>query len=107
MAGCSWERNATRALLTRRSGRGRRLAWWWGRGLPREPGTAHSTKVARAVLGLGRDLELDVVAEGVETDEQAAVLQQMGCRLAQGYRYARPTLRLAAIAHLLRDPALS
>jgi len=65
------------------------------------------TKVVRAVLGLGRDLELEVVAEGVETVEQATVLQEMGCRLAQGYLYARPTLRLAAITQYLRDHALS
>lgn len=52
------------------------------------------TKVARAVLGLGRDLELSVVAEGVETREQADTLYAMGCRLAQGYLFGRPTPRL-------------
>jgi EAL domain-containing protein (putative c-di-GMP-specific phosphodiesterase class I) len=52
------------------------------------------TKVARAVLGLGRDLELSVVAEGVETPGQARTLHAMGCKLAQGYLFGRPTLRL-------------
>lgn len=63
-------------------------------------------KVARAVLGLGRDLDLDVVAEGVETVEQASTLYDMGCRLAQGYLYARPTEIVGTIPHLLRDRAL-
>lgn len=65
------------------------------------------SKVARAVLGLGRDLDLEVVAEGVETVEQAEMLQEMGCRLAQGYLYARPTQSLDAMAQYQRDPALS
>ena len=64
-------------------------------------------KVARAVLGLGRDLDLEVVAEGVETVEQADILQEMGCRLAQGYLYARPTQSLDVMASFLRDPSLS
>lgn len=63
------------------------------------------TKVARAVLGLGRDLGFEVVAEGVETPEQAEMLYGMGCRLAQGYLYARPTFVLDSLHHLLRDPA--
>jgi EAL domain-containing protein (putative c-di-GMP-specific phosphodiesterase class I) len=65
------------------------------------------TKVARAVLGLGRDLDLEVVAEGVETAEQAATLHAMGCRLAQGYHYARPTTSLAGLTRYLRDPTLN
>lgn len=56
------------------------------------------TKVARAVIGLGRDLELSVVAEGVETREQADTLHAMGCRLAQGYLFGRPTLQLDDLA---------
>lgn len=60
------------------------------------------SKVARAVIGLGRDLDLSVVAEGVETRSQAATLQGMGCRLAQGYLFGRPTLRLDDVATPLR-----
>ncbi len=60
------------------------------------------TKVARAVLGLGRDLELSVVAEGVETPGQAAMLHAMGCRLAQGYLFGRPTFRLDDVVPALR-----
>lgn len=49
------------------------------------------------MIGLGRDLDLSVVAEGVETRGQAATLQGMGCRLAQGYLFGRPTLRLDGV----------
>jgi EAL domain-containing protein (putative c-di-GMP-specific phosphodiesterase class I) len=57
-------------------------------------GTDSGTTVARAVLTMGRDLGLDVVAEGVETRRQAELLQAMGCSLAQGYLFGRPTLSL-------------
>ena len=54
------------------------------------------------MLGLGRDLELSVVAEGVETPGQAAMLHAMGCRLAQGYLFGRPTFRLDDVVPALR-----
>jgi EAL domain-containing protein (putative c-di-GMP-specific phosphodiesterase class I) len=46
--------------------------------------------VAGALVRLGRDLDVHVVAEGVETPEQLAALQQAGCPLAQGYLFSRP-----------------
>jgi diguanylate cyclase (GGDEF)-like protein len=47
----------------------------------------------RALLQLVRTLNLDAVAEGVETLEQAQALRQLHCRLAQGYLFARPMPR--------------
>ena len=47
--------------------------------------------IAKAVISLGQALQLDVIAEGVEDVEQAAVLADMGCRQAQGYLFGRPT----------------
>ena len=44
----------------------------------------------KAVLDIGRSLDLVVIAEGIETPEQEAALMGMGCRYAQGYRYGRP-----------------
>jgi diguanylate cyclase (GGDEF)-like protein len=49
-----------------------------------------SQSIVRAILGLGESLGLEVVAEGVETPEQAALLEELGCRYAQGYLYGRP-----------------
>jgi EAL domain-containing protein (putative c-di-GMP-specific phosphodiesterase class I) len=43
-----------------------------------------------SIITLGNMLGMNVVAEGVETQEQAATLSTMGCHLHQGYLYARP-----------------
>ncbi|MGV8936943.1 MAG: putative bifunctional diguanylate cyclase/phosphodiesterase [Allorhizobium sp.] len=47
-------------------------------------------KLIAALVGLGRSLALDVVVEGVETLADAEVLAMLGCRVAQGYYFARP-----------------
>lgn len=49
-----------------------------------------SQSIVRAILGLGESLGLEVVAEGVETPEQAALLDRLGCRQAQGFLYGKP-----------------
>ena len=46
--------------------------------------------LARAILALGEALDLQTVAEGVETPQQRVSLQEMGCSLAQGFYFARP-----------------
>ncbi|MCC7167343.1 MAG: EAL domain-containing protein [Rhodospirillales bacterium] len=46
--------------------------------------------IVRTILALGRTLGHTVIAEGVETAEQAALLKEWGCELAQGYYFARP-----------------
>jgi EAL domain-containing protein (putative c-di-GMP-specific phosphodiesterase class I) len=46
--------------------------------------------VVQALVSLAHSLGLDVVAEGVETEEQAAVLRDYGCGIAQGFLYSRP-----------------
>jgi diguanylate cyclase (GGDEF)-like protein len=53
-------------------------------------GVGADATVARVAVLLGRELGLDVVAEGVETAEQAARLKEWGCPEAQGYLFARP-----------------
>jgi diguanylate cyclase (GGDEF)-like protein len=47
-------------------------------------------RLTRALLGLGRDLRLQMIAEGIERPEQLADLREMGCDLGQGYLFARP-----------------
>jgi diguanylate cyclase (GGDEF)-like protein len=49
-----------------------------------------SAKIVDAIIGLSRSLGVDTVAEGVETELQAATLQGLGCRQAQGYLFGRP-----------------
>jgi diguanylate cyclase (GGDEF)-like protein len=49
-----------------------------------------NTKVVEAIIALGKAMDLEVVAEGVETDQQYAIVRRLGCDLAQGYFIARP-----------------
>ena len=49
-----------------------------------------SPEILRAILTLARGLGLEVIAEGVETDEQLSHLLALGCGLAQGYLFSRP-----------------
>jgi diguanylate cyclase (GGDEF)-like protein len=49
-----------------------------------------NTKVVEAIVALGKAMDLEVVAEGVETDQQYAIVRRLGCDLAQGYFIARP-----------------
>lgn len=50
----------------------------------------HSAAIIRTILGLARELRMDVVAEGVETEAQLRMLIDMGCRLGQGHYFSRP-----------------
>lgn len=43
-----------------------------------------------AIVALGRSIDLEVVAEGVETEGQAELLRQHGCNTLQGYKFSRP-----------------
>jgi EAL domain-containing protein (putative c-di-GMP-specific phosphodiesterase class I) len=49
-----------------------------------------SASVTRAIVSLGAELGIDVIAEGVETEEQLQMLTKLGCPRAQGYLLARP-----------------
>jgi diguanylate cyclase (GGDEF)-like protein len=46
--------------------------------------------LAQTIIGLADALDLDLIVEGIETDEQAGVLRAMGCTSGQGYLFARP-----------------
>lgn len=49
-----------------------------------------SKGIIRTILTLGRELGVTVVAEGIETVEEAHFLREAGCELAQGFLFARP-----------------
>ena len=46
--------------------------------------------IVRAIIALADGLKLDVVAEGIETECQHNILQEMGCKYAQGFLYSKP-----------------
>jgi len=51
---------------------------------------ANLEAIAIAIIQLGKSMHLSVIAEGVESEEQAALLLRHGCNQAQGYLYSRP-----------------
>ncbi|WP_432994169.1 putative bifunctional diguanylate cyclase/phosphodiesterase [Dactylosporangium sp. CA-233914] len=62
--------------------------------------------VAQAVIAMARTLELQAVAEGIETEAQAEALRRQGYELGQGFLYARP-LAAGDLEQLLGESALS
>ncbi len=46
--------------------------------------------IARGIIELGRAMNIQTVAEGIEVDEQAETLRALGCELGQGFFFARP-----------------
>jgi diguanylate cyclase (GGDEF)-like protein/PAS domain S-box-containing protein len=70
------------------------------RDVPRSPS---ASAVVTAIVRLAQALGREVVAEGVETEEQRAFLTAQGCPMAQGYHLARPLSADDATALLLRS----
>jgi EAL domain-containing protein (putative c-di-GMP-specific phosphodiesterase class I) len=56
----------------------------------RLPGDAEAVAIIKAVMALSTALGKSVVAEGIETMEQAAILRGFGCSVMQGYQFGRP-----------------
>jgi diguanylate cyclase (GGDEF)-like protein len=57
-------------------------------------------RIVAAVIEMARALGIGLIAEGVETEPQLAYLRELGCRIAQGYYFARPTSAAAVTALL-------
>ena len=60
----------------------------------------HASAIVAAVLDIARKVGLDVVAEGIESEELAEALRAAECRFAQGYLFARPMPASALEAYL-------
>ncbi len=55
------------------------------------PATSRSSALAGAIVALGRSLDIDTVAEGIETADQADRMRELGCTFGQGHWFGRPT----------------
>ncbi len=64
---------------------------------------ASDATMVRTIILMAKSLRLDVIAEGVETKEQAEFLYQSGCERAQGYHFKRPVSALAFEALLVQE----
>jgi diguanylate cyclase (GGDEF)-like protein len=69
-------------------------------------GSARGSSIAEMVIELGRNLGLSIIAEGVEDERQAQILQALGCPLAQGFLFSRP-LAPGALLEWLGTKALT
>ena len=58
--------------------------------VPGSNGVGDAHVLSQAIVDLGRALRLDMIAEGIETQAQADWFNALGCRLGQGFLYARP-----------------
>ena len=52
--------------------------------------SSRGSSIAEMIIQLGRNLELDIIAEGVEDERQAKILTELGCPYGQGYLFAKP-----------------
>jgi diguanylate cyclase (GGDEF)-like protein len=66
-------------------------------------GSARGSSIAEMVIELGRNLGLSIIAEGVEDERQAQILQALGCPLAQGFLFSRPLAPEQLLAWLGQD----
>ncbi|PYX49577.1 MAG: hypothetical protein DMG76_37030 [Acidobacteria bacterium] len=62
-------------------------------------------EIARTILPMANNLRLDVVAEGVETLQQVALLKKLQCKYGQGYYFSKPLSAEGTAALLAGDLA--
>src|SRR5690606_24545410 len=64
----------------------------------------NTQRLVDTIITMARGLDMEVVAEGIETKEQALQLQVQGCDNAQGYYYSRP-IPLEELRNIIDRPA--
>ena len=60
-------------------------------------------KMVKTIIDMAHNFELDVIAEGVETQTQLALLKQLGCLSYQGYLFSKPLPIAAFEARASKD----
>ncbi len=67
-------------------------------------GSAKARAIVNGVIGIARAIGLEVIAEGVENEEQRALLAAQGCALYQGYLFSRALSSSALVARVNSQP---
>ncbi|MGI9408765.1 MAG: putative bifunctional diguanylate cyclase/phosphodiesterase [Hyphomicrobiaceae bacterium] len=62
------------------------------------PSSKHSQSIVRTIVGLAKSLSMSIIAEGIETEEQLALLKDEGCDQLQGFLISEPIPAAAAMA---------
>ena len=64
---------------------------------------SENADIVGTIVSLGHRLNLEIIAEGVETYAQAILLKQLRCQFAQGYYFARPMPKAQATQLLTQN----
>jgi EAL domain-containing protein (putative c-di-GMP-specific phosphodiesterase class I) len=67
--------------------------------------SVHTQKIVRSVMHMAESLDLQSIAEGIETPEQLETVRALGCELGQGYLFSRP-VPAAEISRMLGEAAV-
>lgn len=67
----------------------------------------NNVHIIKAIVGLAGDLGMVTTAEGVETEDQLALIRELGCTLIQGYIYGRPMDAAAALERTKSETAIA
>jgi len=65
------------------------------------PTSADARAISNCMIAIGQAMGIEVIAQGVETEAQAALLQQQGCRVIQGFYSGHP-VSAASLAHMVK-----
>jgi EAL domain-containing protein (putative c-di-GMP-specific phosphodiesterase class I) len=71
------------------------------------PGSEKNANLVNAIINMAKSFNMKTIAEGVETNAQACLLQESGCTYIQGYFYAKPLDAAEALAFLLEHRDLN
>lgn len=65
--------------------------------------TPIGTAILKAMIQVGHELNMTILAEGVETDEQVRALQEIHCDVIQGFRFSHPMPQWEANVQIIQN----